>query len=161
MSDRFDTLELVNCHLTRSEATSLASAPRFAQVRRLDLTSGAMHSNALGVDGIVELLTANSKLTSLELHGNRYYEPGADHYTFGERVVRGVLGERQPPLVELGVGNTVTMTEDVAGLAKIVTLQRQLDRRSRARHAARTAEPDDAQPRAHENHGRGCATNRQ
>jgi len=125
VSDRFHTLELVNCHLTYGEATSLASAARFAQVRRLDLTSGGpLYPNVLGVDGIVELLTANSRLTSLELHANRYYEPGDNPYTFGERVVRGVLGDRQPPLVELGLGNTVTLTEDVAGLARIVTLQR-------------------------------------
>jgi uncharacterized protein (TIGR02996 family) len=125
MSSRFDSLELVNCHLTRSEATSLASAARFAQVRRLDLTSGGrLHPNELGIDGIVELLTSNSRLTSLELHGNRYYEPGDNHYTFGERVVRDVLGQTQPPLVELGLSNTVTTTDDLAGLARIATLQR-------------------------------------
>lgn len=120
MSNRFHALELVNCRLTRNEARSLAGETRFAQVRRLDLTS----SDEPGVDAIVELLTASSKLTSLELRGNGCYVPELHEHLLGERVVRGVLGQRQPPLVELGLGNTGTLTEDLSALARIVTLQR-------------------------------------
>jgi hypothetical protein len=125
--ERLDALALVNCHVTDREALALALAPRFRQVRRLDLTTetaGQAHVNELTAIGVVALVRATPALTALELRGNLTVarEHGRTGATSGDKTVLAALAELRPPLVELGLGST-RMT-NISPLAALPTLER-------------------------------------